>query len=236
MKKVLIDMTGQKCGRLTVISRAENKGSAACWNCLCECGKTKVIMGASLRNGKIVSCGCYKTEIAIKRCKNSGYSEDYVKKILIKNGFELISKFNGINNASEERCLKCNGTFKRTLNVSFHNKRSCPLCSNKLQNNTFICHDYFIRNPHMKNIPYKVYFLKFYGNDEKFYKIGVTKREIKKRIANIPYNLVECKYEEMSFYEAYLLEKELKNKLKEFRYTPKIKFGGWTECFDRINI
>lgn len=35
----LIDLTGQKFGRLTVISRAENKGKRVAWNCLCECRK-----------------------------------------------------------------------------------------------------------------------------------------------------------------------------------------------------
>lgn len=32
------------------------------WNCVCECGTEKAIPGSSLRNGSIVSCGCYKRE------------------------------------------------------------------------------------------------------------------------------------------------------------------------------
>ena len=59
----LIDLTGQKFGRLTVISRAENKGKRAAWNCLCECGKKVVVEGSLLKSGNTQSCGCLKREI-----------------------------------------------------------------------------------------------------------------------------------------------------------------------------
>lgn len=59
----VIDMTGQKCGRLTVIKRAENNASGqAMWECLCECGNTVVVQGTKLRNGHTKSCGCLKKD------------------------------------------------------------------------------------------------------------------------------------------------------------------------------
>lgn len=61
MTKV-IDMTGQRYGQLTVIKRGENdKHSKAQWWCQCDCGSPlKLINGAALRRGLVVSCGCNK--------------------------------------------------------------------------------------------------------------------------------------------------------------------------------
>ena len=57
----VIDMTGQRYGQLTVIKRGENnKYGKAQWWCQCDCGSPlKLISGATLRNGSVVSCGCY---------------------------------------------------------------------------------------------------------------------------------------------------------------------------------
>ena len=54
-----IDITGQKFGKWTVLKRAENsKDNQAQWLCECECGKQKIVLGKTLRNGKSTSCGC----------------------------------------------------------------------------------------------------------------------------------------------------------------------------------
>lgn len=63
MKKVLIDLIGEKFGKLSVLSRAENGSSNnARWNCVCECGTIKTVASGHLRTGLIVSCGCKKIE------------------------------------------------------------------------------------------------------------------------------------------------------------------------------
>ena len=54
---VLIDLTGQKFGSLTVIDRAPNKNKQVYWTCQCDCGTVKDIKSQHLREGKIVSCG-----------------------------------------------------------------------------------------------------------------------------------------------------------------------------------
>lgn len=59
----LIDMTGQRFGRWLVLSQAGNtKGGGALWRCRCDCGSESVSLGADLRKGKTVSCGCARTE------------------------------------------------------------------------------------------------------------------------------------------------------------------------------
>ena len=56
----LIDMTGKKFGRLTVIEVTAERSSQGYvkWLCRCGCGNTCVIEGSNLRNGNSRSCGC----------------------------------------------------------------------------------------------------------------------------------------------------------------------------------
>lgn len=62
MRKI-VDMTGQKLGRLTVISRAESgKRGQARWNCVCDCGGKITTDGSELRRGRTTSCGCLGKE------------------------------------------------------------------------------------------------------------------------------------------------------------------------------
>ena len=56
------DITGQKFGRLTVISRNGTKNRKATWSCVCECGNKIIAVGTHLRNGHIRSCGCLQID------------------------------------------------------------------------------------------------------------------------------------------------------------------------------
>lgn len=62
MRKV-IDITGQRFGRLTVIERdGINKEGRACWLCRCDCGQQITRGGINLRKGLVKSCGCFARE------------------------------------------------------------------------------------------------------------------------------------------------------------------------------
>lgn len=55
----LIDLTGQRFAKLTVIKRAENyKHGIVAWECLCDCGNTTVVRSGNLKSGAVKSCGC----------------------------------------------------------------------------------------------------------------------------------------------------------------------------------
>lgn len=56
------DLTGQKFGRLTVISRAENKSGRTNWHCRCDCGNEKDVLAINLARGTTKSCGCLNLE------------------------------------------------------------------------------------------------------------------------------------------------------------------------------
>lgn len=60
----LVEMIGRKFGRLTVMRRARHRSPKPYWHCQCECGKSKVINGTSMRRGLTRSCGCLQREIA----------------------------------------------------------------------------------------------------------------------------------------------------------------------------
>ena len=55
----LIDLTGQKFGRLTVLERAENASNGRVqWKCKCDCGNIAIVQAQYLRSGDTKSCGC----------------------------------------------------------------------------------------------------------------------------------------------------------------------------------
>lgn len=59
-----VDLLGHRFGRLVVIKfHGKNERRSALWECLCDCGNTKVVMGQSLRSGATQSCGCLNREI-----------------------------------------------------------------------------------------------------------------------------------------------------------------------------
>ncbi len=62
-----IDLTGKKFGKLTVVSRGENRYGKPAWNCVCDCGNTKLASAKPLQNGDCGSCGCAHTDAAYKR-------------------------------------------------------------------------------------------------------------------------------------------------------------------------
>lgn len=66
--KNLIDMTGQRFGRWTVLHQAPSRPygdgvhATTMWHCRCDCGNEADVAAASLRNGDSQSCGCLKIE------------------------------------------------------------------------------------------------------------------------------------------------------------------------------
>ena len=83
MGRKLIDLTGQKFGKLTVIGYNEEvskqkKGTH--WNCKCDCGNESVVWGGHLKNGSTTSCGCYQKEKTREIAKEKWQDEEYRQK------------------------------------------------------------------------------------------------------------------------------------------------------------
>lgn len=76
----LIDLTGQKFGRLTVVERHDLKR----WKCKCDCGNTTFSDGYQLRKGITQSCGCYQKELCGNQHRKHGFTRTRLYRIYYK--------------------------------------------------------------------------------------------------------------------------------------------------------
>lgn len=86
----LIDITGDRFGRLTVIRReANSKGGQARWLCKCDCGKDTIVLGTELRRGHTTSCGC----LALEQSKINGskvkHSQSFSRQYHVWRGMKI---------------------------------------------------------------------------------------------------------------------------------------------------
>lgn len=61
-KERLIDLTGQRFGRLVVIEQYKSLNGHTRWLCQCDCGEKTIVHGNSLKSGNTKSCGCISLE------------------------------------------------------------------------------------------------------------------------------------------------------------------------------
>ena len=80
-----IDRTGQRFGRLVVLSyagRDTNPDVARAkhhrWNCACACGEITSVTGDSLVTGHSRSCGCLRSELVAAKNTTHGESRNYL--------------------------------------------------------------------------------------------------------------------------------------------------------------
>lgn len=116
----LINITGNKYGRLTAISKAETIKKRTFWNVVCDCGTTTKARTAYLRNGKTSSCGCYQKESAKTNMTKHGRASDratdefkkYSRELHIKIKYNLsIEKYNEMLSEQNNKCAICSYEF-----------------------------------------------------------------------------------------------------------------------------
>lgn len=56
------DLTGNRYGKLTVLSWAYSRKKQTYWKCRCDCGNEIITQRAGLLNGSTKSCGCYNAD------------------------------------------------------------------------------------------------------------------------------------------------------------------------------
>lgn len=71
----MIELAGEKFGRLTVIKREPTTDGLGFWLCQCDCGGQKVVRTALLRQGKTRSCGCLFIESGKVTARTHGMSK-----------------------------------------------------------------------------------------------------------------------------------------------------------------
>lgn len=69
------DLTSLRFGRLVAIRDVGiNKDKKRLWECKCDCGGVIVTSSKRLNNGTTQSCGCLRTEVAIKIHRKHGFA------------------------------------------------------------------------------------------------------------------------------------------------------------------
>lgn len=61
-----LDLTGQRFGKLVVVSRSESKNGKSLWECRCDCGRISLVVGNKLTSGTTKSCRCLRVESPMK--------------------------------------------------------------------------------------------------------------------------------------------------------------------------
>lgn len=87
----LIDLTGRRYGRWTVLSKSPSRMNGTHWNCRCDCGAECRVKAQALRERMSRSCGCSAGEhITISKQKQPGHAgktvflTDYKKSAVLK--------------------------------------------------------------------------------------------------------------------------------------------------------
>lgn len=74
-KDELIDLTGQKFGKLTALYFCKRRKAESLWMWKCECGNEKIIAAGNIKNGSTISCGCHAKIASIKHGQSGKTSE-----------------------------------------------------------------------------------------------------------------------------------------------------------------
>ena len=137
------------------------------------------------------------------------------------------SVYKGFNSRIDIICPK-HGLFNQLVKGHLSGK-GCKKCVEESQTGTLASVSKY--NPTLK---YKLYKFIVWSDDlkEVFGKVGLT-LDVKRRIWGIPYNVFVMNVDEGPINELYSREQDFFDKIKKSgkSYIPKIKFGGYTECF-----
>lgn len=69
----LKDLTGNRYGRLRVVSHAGRIGARHKWVCQCDCGNSRTVAGVNLQSGATKSCGCLNKDNQQSRKNKAAY-------------------------------------------------------------------------------------------------------------------------------------------------------------------
>jgi hypothetical protein len=135
-----------------------------------------------------------------------------------KTKFKVLCKVHGefLANYTSHKLHKCKKCSYDELDIGFTEEDFIKIANNR------VCHLYLV------SMEYK---------GEGFIKIGITSREVCKRLNKHKYELLD-KFSSGAR-NIFILEKFLHNRLKRYKFIPKNKFSGHTECYNEkylINI
>ncbi len=196
--------------------------------------------------------GCKLCAINYRANKKTYTFKEFVKKSNITHNNKYTYNETNYENGSSIIEILCpiHGIFKQRS--SFHlNKNGCGECArqkmiifNEINPVGWNKINWFkAARKSKKYDSFKVYIIKCWNDEEEFYKIGRTFREVNKRFKykkEMPYNyeiIQTFEFKELTqenCIKAYDLEVSLKKENRENKYIPLKKFAGMHECFKTL--
>lgn len=146
----LIDLSGQRFHRLTVLRRSEHNtnGGKPKWVCQCDCGNITEVGGSELKSGNTKSCGCWNSESARNRRLTHGMKR---------------TRLYYVWNSMKDRCYNPNN--KRYKDYGGRGIRVCD----EWLHDFMAFHDWAIETGYDENAPFGQYTLDRANNDEGYY-------------------------------------------------------------------
>lgn len=132
----LVDLTGQRFGRLVVLERGADYVSpqgrkVVRWRCKCDCGNIKDISATHLKKGDCQSCGCFHQERLVEAGRLNGTTHGLSRTRIYRLFQNMKNRCNDKNAASYQRyggrgisvCKEWNeaGGFERFYSWSLEN-------------------------------------------------------------------------------------------------------------------
>ena len=179
--------------------------------------------------------GCKKCGIDKRRDVNKFTVEEFITRALAihKDLYDYsLVKYINITTKIEILCKKCNTTFLQ-MPYSHLNGHGCANCNSG--GSTGWSKSDWIKICNSKNSFPIVYIIQCFNTQENFIKIGKTSQPLFRRFRcknTMPYSFKVLKEFKGSPDYIYDKETELHRLYKDFKYTPLITFGGYTECFN----
>jgi len=203
--------------------------------------KVKVIcpthgeFSVSAKDHLALKTGCKKC--ASEKLRNT--TKYFIEKAIKVHGDTYIYENTKYSKSNEHVCITCrkHGDFEQIAQYHLQGA-GCPSCSIESTGWTYSkWKEQAERSARFNS--YKVYILKCYNDDEVFFKVGKTFLTVAQRYqgaTNMPYEYEVIKVIEGSAKHISELEHSIHSASADFRYNPKISFGGETECFDKVII
>lgn len=213
-----IKLICKKHGVISVIAYAASIGKAGCMKCMGD--RVSIIRSSN-------------TEEFIKKATKIHHNlYDYNLVIYQKDRLKI------------KIICKEHGEFEQTP-MAHLKKQGCPKCGTERSR------QHHIKNPVGWNLTnwiktaknskefkgFGIYIIKCWNDQEEFYKIGRTFKEVKRRFCSknqMPYNYEILKEIKGEAEEIYKLETRLKQINKKHKYIPLIYFSGLHECFKKL--
>lgn len=156
-------------------------------------------------------------------------TEDFIQQAMSVHGSEYDYSRTVLDSMNKKVDIICkdHGVFQQRP-ADHVNGSGCPACS--LFSRGQYSEEYFLNHPEEKNTKGILYIVKV---EDRFCKVGITKRSVSQRFANK--KVVPVSTYTTSLYEAYTHEQRILDQYKHHRYRAaglsSRSFTGWTECF-----